>query len=46
MSKQINDENNGEGNDPKNALFAAIKSRGESKEKNDSPKPAESIDPM
>ena len=46
MSKKVNDENNGEGNDLKNALFAAIKSRGRSKVKSDSPKPAENSDPM
>jgi len=41
MSKQIKDESVV---DPRNAMFAAIKSRGGSKGKNDSPKPAESGD--
>ena len=44
MSKQIKDDSTGAVVDPRNAMFAAIKSRGGSKGNNDSPKPAGSGD--
>jgi len=47
MTKKIKEESSsGEVNDPRNAMFAAIKAQGVSKEKSDPSKPAESSDPM